>query len=70
MLKRYIPFAFEAAVLLAATHRLHGMSTLIGLTAWPLSGNFKDEGYSVGITRQSVDDVLPLSQQNQHSRLR
>ncbi len=42
-----IPFAFEAAALLAASPRPNHVVGLhsSGLTPWPPSGNFKDKGY-------------------------
>ncbi|GFN45877.1 hypothetical protein RINTU1_12310 [Candidatus Regiella insecticola] len=44
-----IPFAFEFAVLLAASPRPHGMSTLIGSHTLAAEGNFKDEGYKIAV---------------------
>ncbi|WP_176488114.1 hypothetical protein [Candidatus Regiella insecticola] len=47
-----IPFAFEAAALLAARPRTHGMSTLIGSHDLAAEGNFKDKGYIRNLLEQ------------------
>ncbi|WP_237713232.1 hypothetical protein [Candidatus Regiella insecticola] len=43
-----LPFAFEAAVLLAAGVRPHGMSTLIGRSPWQPKATSKGKGISDG----------------------
>ncbi|EGY28857.1 hypothetical protein Rin_00011870 [Candidatus Regiella insecticola 5.15] len=40
----YIPFAFKAAALLAASSRPHGMSTLIGLISGRLTATWRTLG--------------------------
>ncbi len=51
-----IPFAFEAAALLAASPRSHQVACLRSsdLTPWPPSCNFKDKGYKLAIV---IDDI-------------